>query len=75
MGDRRSLQLTARPVEAPMKAFEIQPDGEGGFHLAQVERRAVPANGIRPVVDKVFPFDAARDAFEIAGRGTSSARW
>ena len=58
-----------------MRAFAIQPEGEGGYPLAQVERRAMAANGIRPVVDKVFPFDAARDAFEIAGRGTSSARW
>jgi D-arabinose 1-dehydrogenase-like Zn-dependent alcohol dehydrogenase len=31
--------------------------------------RAMAANGIKPMVDKVFPFDAAKDAFETAGKG------
>jgi NADPH:quinone reductase-like Zn-dependent oxidoreductase len=41
----------------------------GGRDLFEQMNAAINANGIKPVIDKVFPFDQAKDAFGHAASG------
>ena len=40
-----------------------------GRDLFEQMHAAINANGIKPVIDKVFPFDQAKDAFGHAASG------
>ena len=57
------------PIGLAFKAGSLHGIMVGHRAMFEDMLRAMAANGIQPVVDKVFPFDAAPDAFETAGRG------
>ncbi|MBV8841228.1 MAG: NAD(P)-dependent alcohol dehydrogenase [Bryobacterales bacterium] len=51
------------PMPLMMKAGSLHGIGVGSTRMFEDMNRAIEANGIQPPVDKIFPFDAAADAF------------
>lgn len=51
------------PAPIMRKSLTLQGVYVGSRAMFEDMNRAVAANGMRPVVDRVFPFDEARDAF------------
>lgn len=63
--------------EAASEIFPIVPKSltisgiyVGSREMFEALNRALEQTGIRPVIDKVFPFDAAREAYEYIERGS-----
>jgi NADPH:quinone reductase-like Zn-dependent oxidoreductase len=42
----------------------------GSGRMATDLNRAIDVNGMKPVIDKVFPFDQARQAYEYQASGS-----
>jgi NADPH:quinone reductase-like Zn-dependent oxidoreductase len=59
----------APPYGLMMKAGCLQGIGVGSTAMFEEMNRAIEVNGIRPVVDQVFPFAEAREAFRRLGAG------
>ncbi len=57
------------PYGLMMKGGSLHGVGVGSTAMFEDMNRAIEANGILPVVGKVFPFDAAREAFRQFGAG------
>lgn len=51
------------PLPAVMKAIRIQGIFVGSREMFEAMNRAVALHRIRPVIDRVFPFDAAKEAY------------
>ena len=51
------------PVQVLMKAIRLHGIFVGSRAMFEAMNAAIAANGIRPVIDRVFPFDQAADAF------------
>lgn len=51
------------PLPAVMKGVRIQGIFVGSREMFEAMNRAISLHGIRPVVDRVFPFEEAREAF------------
>jgi len=51
------------PLPAVMKNIRIQGIFVGSREMFEAMKRAINLNGIRPVIDRVFPFHEARQAF------------
>ncbi len=51
------------PLPAVMKAIRIQGIFVGSREMFEAMNRAVAMHRVRPVIDKVFPFDAAKEAY------------
>ena len=62
-------QGTSNPHTLMMKGGNLHGIFVGGRDLFEQMNAAINANGIRPVIDKVFPFDQAKDAFRHAASG------
>ena len=57
------------PVGLMMKGASLQGIGVGSTAMFEAMNRAIEVNGIKPIVDKVFPFEKAEDAFRTLGAG------
>ncbi len=57
------------PIGLAFKAAALHGVMVGSRRMFEDMLEATAANGLRPVVDKVFPFEAARAAFETAASG------
>jgi len=57
------------PYSIMMKGGSVQGIGVGSTAMFEAMNRAIEVNGIKPVVDKVFPFDQAVEAFRVFGAG------
>ena len=62
-------QGTSNPHTLMMKAGNLHGIFVGGRDLFEQMNTAINANGISPVIDKVFPFEQAKEAFRHAGSG------
>ncbi len=62
-------QGTSNPHTLMMKGGNLHGIFVGGRDLFEQMNAAINANSIRPVIDKVFPFDQAKDAFRHAASG------
>ena len=56
-------QGVSNPHSLMMKGGNLHGIFVGGRDLFEQMNAAINANGIKPVIDKVFPFDQAKDAF------------
>jgi NADPH:quinone reductase-like Zn-dependent oxidoreductase len=59
----------SNPYPLMMKGGSLHGVGVGNTKSFEEMNRAIQHNGIRPVIDKVFPFDQAPDAFRRLGSG------
>ncbi len=57
------------PVPLMLKGGSLQGIGVGSTAMFEALNRAIEVNRIQPVVDKVFPFDKAPDAFRCLASG------
>jgi len=57
------------PYALMMKGGSLFGIGVGSTAMFEEMNRAIEVNGIKPVVDKVFPFDRAADAFQAMAAG------
>jgi NADPH:quinone reductase-like Zn-dependent oxidoreductase len=57
------------PYALMMKAGSLHGIGVGSTAMFEEMNRAIEGNQIKPVVDKVFPFEEAREAFRQMGAG------
>lgn len=62
-------QGTSNPHTLMMKGGSLHGIFVGGRDLFEQLIAAINANGIKPVIDKVFPFDHAKDAFRHQASG------
>ncbi len=62
-------QGTSNPHTLMMKGGNLHGIFVGGRDLFEQMNAAINANGIKPVIDKVFPFDQVKDAFRHAESG------
>ena len=62
-------QGTSNPHVLMMKAGSLHGIFVGDRGLFEQLVGAIEANGIKPVIDKVFPFDQAKDAFRHQASG------
>ena len=53
----------SNPFPLMMKSGSLHGIGVGSTSMFEDMNRAIEANGIRPIIDKVFPFDEAPEAF------------
>jgi NADPH:quinone reductase-like Zn-dependent oxidoreductase len=53
----------ANPLDVTRKSLVVQGIYDGSRAMFEAMNRAIAAHGLRPVVDRTFPFEAARDAF------------
>lgn len=58
------------PLPAVMKGVRIQGIFVGSREMFEAMNRAISLNAIRPVVDRVFPFEEAREAYRHMQGGT-----
>jgi NADPH:quinone reductase-like Zn-dependent oxidoreductase len=63
-------QGNANPHDLMFKAASLHGIGVGSRATLEQLIRAIEVNGIKPVVDKVFPFDRAPDAFRDHATGS-----
>jgi NADPH:quinone reductase-like Zn-dependent oxidoreductase len=59
----------SNPYPLMMKGGSLHGVGVGNTKSFEELLRAIQANGIKPVIDKVFPFDQVPDAFRRLGSG------
>jgi len=57
------------PVPMMLKGGSLQGIGVGSTAMFEALNRAIEINGIQPVVDKVFPFEKAADAYRCLAAG------
>jgi NADPH:quinone reductase-like Zn-dependent oxidoreductase len=57
------------PYPLMMKTGSLHGIGVGSTKMFEDMNRAIEVNGIKPVIDKVFPFDKAIDAFKLLASG------
>jgi NADPH:quinone reductase-like Zn-dependent oxidoreductase len=57
------------PYALMMKAGSLHGIGVGSTAMFEEMNRAIEANRIKPIVDKIFPFDRAADAFRAMAAG------
>jgi len=58
------------PFPLAFKGASLQGIGVGSRRMFEELNKAIETNGIKPVVDRVFPFEAAVEAFLYQGSGT-----
>jgi NADPH:quinone reductase-like Zn-dependent oxidoreductase len=58
------------PISVLMKSVRIQGVFVGSRRMFDEMNRAIVANGLRPVIDKVFPFDNVREALAYMESGS-----
>jgi NADPH:quinone reductase-like Zn-dependent oxidoreductase len=58
------------PYPLMMKGGSLQGVGVGSTKMFEDMNRAIEVNGIKPIVDRVFPFDQAADAFHLLASGS-----
>ena len=58
------------PIPVLMKSIRMQGIYVGSRDMFESMNRAIVAHGIRPVIDRVFPFDQARDAMRYMESGS-----
>ena len=63
-------QGNANPHDLMFKAASLHGIGVGSRATLEQLIRAIEINGIKPVVDKIFPFDKAPDAFRDQASGS-----
>jgi NADPH:quinone reductase-like Zn-dependent oxidoreductase len=66
----RKIMRIARKREVTYSFFFVRPDGE---QLAEIGE-LLKADRIRPVIDKVFPFEQAKDALAYLAQGRSKGK-
>ena len=71
--ERRRDRAQSRPDHGPRA--NIQGISVGSTQMFEALNRAIAANGIKPVIDKVFGFDDVKAAYQhMAARARTSAR-
>lgn len=61
---------SANPHDLMFKSASLHGIGVGSRATLEQLIRAIEINGIKPIVDKVFPFDQAREAFQLQTSGS-----
>ncbi|HLO26508.1 MAG TPA: NAD(P)-dependent alcohol dehydrogenase, partial [Geobacteraceae bacterium] len=62
-------QGEVNPLPAVMKNIRVQGIYVGSREMFETMNRAIALHGIRPVIDRVFPFTEARDAYRYLQSG------
>jgi NADPH:quinone reductase-like Zn-dependent oxidoreductase len=69
IGVLAGLEGSINPLPLLTKALRLQGISVGPRHVFEAMNRAVTAHTLRPVIDRVFPFDKAREAMHYLESG------